>query len=360
VALVNSRVRGPRVLIIVPTHDHASTLDVAVSSALAQTIADLDVAIVGDGVGDDTREVANELGRRDERVRFIDLPKSPSRNEGARHELIMDTDAEIVTYLGDDDLFFPDHVETMVQLLESHDFAHPLPVFVGADDGLDAHPTDVGDERCVQWHLQQGFNTIGLTGASHTSALYRQLPNGWTEPPSGWWSDHYFWTQIFRHPDVRLATSRRCTVIKHPATQSEVPPAERRQMLLTWSDRIGSPGFESTFATMVNEAIRVRAVDEYRNRTLHELTIAGLKEEIASAIEHSSSLSRRLDDAVHHAERLGAQLADAEALATATLLECDTIRQTRTWRLRNRLLASSLGNIARAMLTRRDSTESAA
>ena len=60
---------------IVPTHDHASTLGLAVRSALAQTLGDIEVHIIGDGVGDETRAVVEHLVHDDTRVRFHDLPK---------------------------------------------------------------------------------------------------------------------------------------------------------------------------------------------------------------------------------------------------------------------------------------------
>ncbi len=117
---------SPRVLVIVPTHDHPWSLDLAVESALAQTVPNIDIVIIGDGVGDDTREVAARLLDADDRIRFIDRPKSPSRAEHTRHEVISSSDADFVTYLGDDDLLFPDHVETMAASPRAARFRSPF------------------------------------------------------------------------------------------------------------------------------------------------------------------------------------------------------------------------------------------
>ena len=65
--------------VIVPTHDHGPTLRLSVGSALAQTVEDIEVLVVGDGVPDVTREIVGELSRVDERVHFFDHPK------GQRH-----------------------------------------------------------------------------------------------------------------------------------------------------------------------------------------------------------------------------------------------------------------------------------
>ncbi len=67
------------VTVIVPTHDHAGLLGMSVGSVLEQTFADIDVVVIGDGVGDDTRDVAAGLVAADARVRFVDLPKSDAQ-----------------------------------------------------------------------------------------------------------------------------------------------------------------------------------------------------------------------------------------------------------------------------------------
>ena len=52
--------------VLIPTHDHGRTLLRSVPSALAQTVSELEVFVVGDGVPDETRELMAELaaGRR--------------------------------------------------------------------------------------------------------------------------------------------------------------------------------------------------------------------------------------------------------------------------------------------------------
>ena len=91
-----------------PTHDHGRLLFSAARCALDQTVADLELFIVGDGVPDVTREVVAELD--DERVRFFDNPKAPSRGEVLRRAALAEAGGEIVCYLADDDLWMPHHV----------------------------------------------------------------------------------------------------------------------------------------------------------------------------------------------------------------------------------------------------------
>ena len=60
--------------VLIPTHDHGPLLPCSARSVLAQTIEEIELFIIGDGVPDVTREVVSEL-MRDARVRFFDNPK---------------------------------------------------------------------------------------------------------------------------------------------------------------------------------------------------------------------------------------------------------------------------------------------
>ena len=44
-------------IVLVPTHDHAALLAHSIASAQRQTVEDLDIVVIGDAVGDDTRDL---------------------------------------------------------------------------------------------------------------------------------------------------------------------------------------------------------------------------------------------------------------------------------------------------------------
>ena len=106
------------VTVIVPTHDHAATLALSVRSVLEQSIADIDVVVIGDGVGDDTRAVMADMTASDERVAFHDLPKAGRTVEPHRHAVLGSVTSAVIAYHGDDDLMLPSHLGTMLELLE--------------------------------------------------------------------------------------------------------------------------------------------------------------------------------------------------------------------------------------------------
>jgi len=288
-------VSHPSWLIVIPTHDHPSTIAHAAGSVLDQGVTDLQLVIIGDGVGDDTREVVAELCRVDRRVSFVDCPKAPSRNEAARHVVVSATEAPFITYLGDDDLFLPHHLASMQVLLADHDFVHPFPVFVQPSGALEAVPTDLADPRCVRWHLHPGHNAVSLSGAAHTGDLYRRLPFGWRPAPEGRWSDHYMWEQIFSVDGVRLATSRRATTVKLPAVpRTGFDPLDREEEIRSWSVRSRTPEFAGWWDAEVADAIRRAAVDQV-------MGASEVFEELAAIRQRQEADRRRSDLSVRGA-----------------------------------------------------------
>jgi hypothetical protein len=353
----------PLVTVIVPTHDHASTLDLAVISALRQTVDAIEVVIIGDGVGDDTRDVVSSLVS-DPRVRFLDTAKSPSRAERVRHKVLCDARSPYVCYLGDDDLMLDDHLEATVERLQSADFTHPFPAYIKRDGSLGFHLTDIADPRCVEWHLRPRHNGISLTGVGHRLESYRALPEGWREPPPGTWSDHYMWQQWFRVKALRFSTGDRITVLKfHADERKDMVGAERRSELVHWLERSAQPGFAG--------ALNAEALTVVRHEAIQcSIAFEAVSDDVAGAMKALEQSHAELDAVRAELEAVRAELAavhgelaavhgelevaqdasathaaDAEvARATARELQIslDAVRATRTWRLHDRLARSSV------------------
>ncbi|HEV56378.1 MAG TPA: glycosyltransferase [Phycisphaerales bacterium] len=109
---------GPLVTVLISTYNRPRYLREALASIFAQTYANLQIILVRDG-GCDVQEVVAPY-RNDPRLTFIDraenrgLPRS--FNEALSHAR-----GKYICYLGDDDLFYPHHVRTLVQALEGQD-----------------------------------------------------------------------------------------------------------------------------------------------------------------------------------------------------------------------------------------------
>ena len=251
------------VTVLLPTHDHATTLGTSLRSVQEQTFSDFCLVVIGDGVGDDTRDVLADVVRCDSRVVFLDRPKTPRHAEPVRHEVLQQVDSWAAAYVGDDDLLLPDHLETMLGVLEGHDFAHPLPVIVTADRGIVHLPTDLSRQDCLAWHLAaERRNAVSLTGVVHTVESYRRLPHGWRAAPPGHATDHYMWLQYFALEGLRAVTGERATTIKlDTASRQGFDPVARGVEISDWWDRMHVPGFAEWWDETVAEAVRRSAVD---------------------------------------------------------------------------------------------------
>ena len=253
---------------ILPTHNHASTLAAAIESALAQSVEDFTLVVIGDGVNDDSRWIVDAYTRSDQRVVFIDEPKAPRHGEEIRDRVIRDVQARFIAYHGDDDLLFPKHLETMIESIGEADFVHPLPIFVRADETLQTIPTDLSRQDCIDWHLGPIHrNAVSLTGVLHTKAAYLRLPYGWRLTPVGRWTDHYMWQQFFELEGFRAVTASVSTTVKLTSDDRVEWGAEKRgEEAERWWARLREPGFQTRWNECVAETFYRHAVSESLER----------------------------------------------------------------------------------------------
>jgi hypothetical protein len=289
--------------VLIPTHDHGPTLLCSVPSALAQTVTELEVLVVGDGVSDETRELVAGLVAADERVRFFDNPKGERHGEAHRHAALREARGEIVCYLSDDDLWLPDHVEELQRLLAEADLAHTLSFAIGVDQELHVSRLDLAREHFREV-LLAGESRIHLSITGHTLELYRRLPGGWQPTPPGIYTDLHFWQRLLALPGTSAASGTRPTVLHFP---SDLRPGWSSEQRLAELDRWSEP-----------ESLRQRLLDN-------------VLPDRAALDEALTSRERELSVETSRAEA-------AERLAAERLEQLQAIEHSVTWRLRRRLL----------------------
>jgi hypothetical protein len=223
--------------ILIPTHDHGPTLRHSVTSALTQTVKEIEVFIVGDGMPDAARDVARAVARLDSRIRLFENPKAPRHGETLRHQALREAVGQAVCYLSDDDLWMPDHVETMVALLGTCDFANALPLYIDRRQGLGSWTVNL-EMSYFRRLILSGINRIPLSCAAHTLSMYRRLPHGWRTTPAGTPTDLYMWQQFLSDPNCRAKSAMRPTVVCFPASpRKSMTAVERAEELAEWSRR---------------------------------------------------------------------------------------------------------------------------
>ena len=242
---------------MIPTHTHGETLRYSVPTALGQTVGDIEVFIVGDGVPEITRAIAAEFVAADSRVRFFDFPKGPSRGEVYRHRVLGAATGEIVCYLFDDDLWLPEHVEVMRDLLRDADFAFTRPVVVGPRGELSAPLVDLAAPLHRHLFTDPRSATASVpTCAAHTMALYRGLPFGWRTTPRGQAPDKYMWAQCLADPDcIARSTSRPTALIFSDPPRRHWTPSRRLAELQQWSRGLDDQVWRRQFEQGVKQLV---------------------------------------------------------------------------------------------------------
>lgn len=301
-----------KVQLIIPTFSHPYTLPWSIRSAQNQSIQAARIVVIGDGVTDETREIIYSFQSEDSRIHFMDRPKASRHGEEYRHESIKKFNDPFVAYLGDDDLLFPNHLETLIEAIEDRDFVHSFPTVIRPDQSILTVPTQISDERFVQWHLnEEKRNSISLTGAMHTRESYFRLPIGWTPAPKSDYSDHYMWKKFFTQPDFRGVTSKFATTAKFASDlRVEMTPAQREFEISDFWAQMQESNFQDEWNIKVSHSLLYSAQELLLAHTYQQSLISHQSSEIVSLQIKAQELedyaeSARLDLA-HTSQKLTA------------------------------------------------------
>ncbi len=226
--------------VIVPTSiDRGMLLPYSIGSVQNQTIRDIEIFIIGDGVYDETRDVISQLITNDDRIRFFDHPKHERRGEIYRHAALQEAKGEIVCYLCDRDLMLPDHIETHYNQCKTHNFSSSMFIRVNEDSSLrlDHYFAYIGsstdhDSKVIK-------KTGGLSMISHTLEFYHKLPYGWRTTPVDQPTDAYMWAQFMEHKKCKSYSHPKATILyfkrsSHPGW----PSTKRLPELAHWSEHV--------------------------------------------------------------------------------------------------------------------------
>ena len=246
--------------VLIPTHDHGPTLRYSVESALRQSMSDIEIFIVGDGVDDLSRSVIAELTRKDGRVRFFDFPKGERHGEASRHLALQEARGEMVAYLSDDDLWFPEHLERMCDALQRHNVVNVLGMCVHADGTLGTWYGDLNHPEYRE-RMRGAWNFIPLSTLAHRMDFYRKLPLGWHPAPPDTWTDLHMWRKLLSHEAVDPLTLFDPTVLVFPApARASWTLQERTRELEAWMPRILETDRRAELrAAFMSAALRDRA-----------------------------------------------------------------------------------------------------
>ena len=108
----------PTVSVIITTYNRAEYVTKAIESVIGQTYQNWELVIVNDGSSDQTEEVVRQYVTTDGKVRYV--KQANQGLSGARNKGISETRGKYITFLDDDDWWFPGKLKTQVAFMEEH------------------------------------------------------------------------------------------------------------------------------------------------------------------------------------------------------------------------------------------------
>jgi glycosyltransferase involved in cell wall biosynthesis len=152
----------PLISVGLPTYNRASDLKRCIDSVLAQDYSNFELIISDNASTDGTQSLCEELGRKDQRIRYI--RQTTNRGPAANFQAVLDeARGEFFMWLGDDDWLAPNYISRCIQvLLEEPEYVIVcgLPKHCN-DDGTVAYdgdrinlPQASGKERVLEYLRQ--------------------------------------------------------------------------------------------------------------------------------------------------------------------------------------------------------------
>ncbi|MGD1050006.1 MAG: glycosyltransferase [Solirubrobacteraceae bacterium] len=191
---------APRVSAVIGVYNNAATLQRAIDSLLAQTLAELELIVIDDGSRDDSPQIARAAAAKDRRVRAVALGENVGISRSLNQALAL-ARAPVVAIQDADDYSEPARLERQLAALD----ADPDLAVVGCrmrevdEQGHELAPRTrfaAGDVRGVLLH----FNPI-----PNTSAAMRRdwvLAAGGYDPRYRYAMEHDLWLRLAEHHGI--------------------------------------------------------------------------------------------------------------------------------------------------------------
>ena len=296
----------PLFTILLPVVRPPVLLPFAIESVLAQSVGEFELLVICDGAPAETIACARHYAGRDPRVQVLVFPKGERHGEAHRHAALSGAAGRYVAHIGDDDLWFPDHLAELAILLAQADFGNLLHVYLHRGGRVEILPSDIGLPVMRERMLGEKFNLFGPTVAGYRLAAYRALPEGWSPAPPDLWVDLHMWRKFLRMENLVFATRAAVTALVFSTPhRHDVGLAEREVENRLYLERIRDP----------------KGRNEIVEAAWHSLLSRDLQAERQVAV---------LDAA---RDGLAAELARMSSLAAAREGEIDQIHGSRSWRL---------------------------
>ena len=121
----------PRVSVITATYNRSEVLRYAIDSVRRQSCRDWEHIVVGDACTDDTEALVRSYD--DPRLRFFNRARNFGEQTGPNNDGLAAASGELVAYLNHDDVWFPDHLTSLIEERDRLDADLVYAPFVNVD-----------------------------------------------------------------------------------------------------------------------------------------------------------------------------------------------------------------------------------
>ena len=146
---------APFFSVITATYKRGNRIRPTIGSVLDQTEQDFEYLVVGDGCTDETESVVRSFGS--DKIRWLNLPENRGNQSFANNHGIEAARGEWICYLGHDDIWSPDHLRSVRNLIErepSLDFAIAGCAGWGPQDSSRLQVSGIFDSgEVIAWHF---------------------------------------------------------------------------------------------------------------------------------------------------------------------------------------------------------------
>ncbi len=199
---------------VIASYRWPGALRLAIESALAQTVREIEVIVVEDGLDTGSREVVRAIG--DRRVSWHRKWFRSGSQNGPNEKGRRLARAPVVAYLGHDDIWTPDHLEGLLEAFETGaDLVHSTTLLLGGPSG----DLIAGSRPFTPDHFVPPSSMAHLKNGPR---IARWPVSASITPQVDW----HFFNSCFQL-GAKVAVSGRPTTLKYPASWSSVAFRER-------------------------------------------------------------------------------------------------------------------------------------
>lgn len=194
----------PRVSVLMPTFKQAHFISRAIASLYSQTLSDWELLIIDDGSPDETATVIQPY-LSDTRIRSIRL--EVNRGLGAALNIALaQAQAPLIAYLPSDDIFYANHLSSLVNCLDNH--PHALLAY----SGVRHHYNRYASGQIENYPLQL------------VQVMHRKTAHTWLEREQLVTDDlnRMYWSQLSEQGDFIGTGEVSCEWVHHPHQQHKI------------------------------------------------------------------------------------------------------------------------------------------